>query len=73
MSKSKKSELRYSFFPRDVLRKKDGAIAAWFAISLPFIVGFAALAIDMSYGFTMRNHAQSCGELRGAGRRRHAA
>jgi len=40
------------------LRREDGAIAVWFAISIPILIGFAALAIDMSFGFTMRNKAQ---------------
>lgn len=44
---------RFSF-----LRREDGAIAAWFAISIPIFIGFAALAIDMSFGYTMRNKAQ---------------
>ena len=41
-----------------IFGREDGAIAAWFAISIPIFIGFAALAVDMSYGFTMRNKTQ---------------
>ena len=58
MSKTKKSDLLYELFPRKFFCREEGAIAAWFAISIPIIIGFAALAVDMSYGFTMRNKAQ---------------
>jgi Flp pilus assembly protein TadG len=41
-----------------IFGREDGAIAAWFAISIPIFIGFAALAVEMSYGFTMRNKTQ---------------
>ncbi len=44
---------RYRF-----LREADGAIAVWFALSLPIFIGLAALAIDISFQMVMRNKMQ---------------
>jgi Flp pilus assembly protein TadG len=52
------------------LRDTDGAIAAWFALSLLIFIGMAALAIDISYAISTRNNLQvaaSAAALAGAG------
>jgi Flp pilus assembly protein TadG len=43
---------------RRFLRAQDGAIAAVSAVSLTVILGFGALAIDMSYAYSERNLLQ---------------
>ena len=43
---------------RSFIHDREGAILAWVAIWLPILVGSAALAIDMAYGYWTRNETQ---------------
>ena len=41
-----------------LVRERDGAVFAIFAIFLVILLGFGAYAIDMSYAYTTRNMLQ---------------
>ena len=43
---------------KSFLHSQNGAIAAIVVVSLPVLLGFAALAIDMSYAYQTRNMLQ---------------
>lgn len=43
---------------RDLLRERHGNVAVVLAVALPAVFAFAALSIDMSYAYWMRNKVQ---------------
>ncbi len=59
-----------NFYRRRYRKKQDGAVAIIVVILLPLLIGFAALSVDVSYGFMIKNELQNAADstaLAGAG------